>query len=87
MTNDISLNKKDLVDTHCHLDMDAFDPDRDEVIRRAKDAGVGALITIGSDLKGNIGGLNSHEDMTSYTHRSGSILMMQRILQRRYSIR
>jgi TatD DNase family protein len=57
MTNDISLNKKDLVDTHCHLDMDAFDPDRDEVIRRAKDAGVGALITIGSDLKGNIGGL------------------------------
>jgi TatD DNase family protein len=46
-----------LIDTHCHLEMDAFDPDRDEVIRRALDAGVGAMITIGSDLKGNIGGL------------------------------
>jgi TatD DNase family protein len=47
-----------LVDTHCHLEMDAFDPDREEVIRRARDAGVGTMITIGSDLKGNIGGLD-----------------------------
>lgn len=46
-----------LIDTHCHLEMDAFDPDREEVIRRARDAGVGTMITIGSDLKGNIGGL------------------------------
>jgi TatD DNase family protein len=57
MTNNMPLNKQDLVDTHCHLEMEAFNPDRDEVIRRAKDAGVGALITIGSDLTGNIGGL------------------------------
>ena len=28
-----------------------------EVIKRAKDAGIEAIITIGSDLKGNIGGL------------------------------
>jgi TatD DNase family protein len=37
--------------------MDEFNPDRDEVIKRAKDAGIEAIITIGSDLKGNIGGL------------------------------
>jgi TatD DNase family protein len=37
--------------------MDEFDPDREEVIQRAKDAGIEAIITIGSDLKGNIGGL------------------------------
>ncbi len=29
-----------------------FDPDRDEVIARARDAGITAIITIGSDLKG-----------------------------------
>jgi len=46
-----------LIDTHCHLDMDDFDPDRDEVIRRAKDAGVHYIINIGSDREGNIKGL------------------------------
>jgi TatD DNase family protein len=38
-----------LVDTHCHLDWHAFDSDRDEVIRRAIDAGVTRMITIGVD--------------------------------------
>ena len=37
--------------------MDAFDPDREEVIKRAHNAGIGAIITIGSDLAGNRGGL------------------------------
>jgi len=37
--------------------MDAFGHDREEVIKRARDAGIGALITIGSDLAGNRGGL------------------------------
>ncbi|HEX8947424.1 MAG TPA: TatD family hydrolase [Dissulfurispiraceae bacterium] len=41
-----------MIDTHCHLEMGAFDGDRDEVIRRAKDAGLEALITIGSDFEG-----------------------------------
>jgi TatD DNase family protein len=45
------------IDTHCHLEMDAFDPDRQAVIQRAKDVGIEAIITIGSDLKGNLGGL------------------------------
>ncbi len=46
-----------MIDTHCHLEMDDFDQDREEVIKRARDAGIEAIITIGSDLKGNIGGL------------------------------
>ena len=49
--------KPSLIDTHCHLEMDAFNPDRGEVIGRARDAGIEAMITIGSDLEGNIGGL------------------------------
>ncbi|MDH5202350.1 MAG: YchF/TatD family DNA exonuclease [Nitrospirota bacterium] len=46
-----------LIDTHCHLEMDEFNPDRKEVIQRAKAAGIEAIITIGSDLEGNVGGL------------------------------
>jgi TatD DNase family protein len=41
--------------------MNAFDPDREAVIQRAKDAGIAALITIGSDMAGNIGGLELSE--------------------------
>jgi TatD DNase family protein len=39
-----------LIDTHCHLDWHAFDPDRDEVIDRAVRAGVTRMITIGVDV-------------------------------------
>lgn len=38
-----------LIDTHCHLDMKEFDSDRDEVISRATDSGIEALITVSSD--------------------------------------
>ena len=38
------------VDTHCHLDWNAFDADRDEVIRRAIDGGVTRMLTIGVDV-------------------------------------
>ena len=39
-----------LVDTHCHLDWNAFEADRDEVIKRAIDSGVTRLLTIGVDV-------------------------------------
>jgi TatD DNase family protein len=42
-----------LVDTHCHLDFPAFDHDRDEVIKRAKEHGVGYIVNIGSSLSGS----------------------------------
>ena len=54
-----------MIDTHCHLDMEQFDPDREAVIARARDAGFEALITIGSDLEGSRGavGLAERHDM------------------------
>jgi TatD DNase family protein len=39
-----------LIDTHAHLDDARYDPDRDAVIARARQAGVGAFVTIGCDL-------------------------------------
>jgi TatD DNase family protein len=42
-----------LVDTHCHLEMSQFDEDREAVIKRAREAGVRTLITIGSDIGSN----------------------------------
>ncbi len=35
-----------LVDSHCHLDFDVFDDDRQETIQRARDAGVATMVTI-----------------------------------------
>ncbi len=43
------------IDTHCHLEMPDFDPDREEVIKRARAGGIEAVITIGSDLRGSEG--------------------------------
>lgn len=42
-----------MIDSHVHLDDPAFDPDRDGVIERARDAGVIAMITVGSTLAGS----------------------------------
>jgi TatD DNase family protein len=36
------------IDTHAHLDQPEFDPDRAEVIARAREAGVESVITIGT---------------------------------------
>lgn len=40
-----------LIDTHCHLDFENFDEDREEVISRASDMGVGAIIVPAIDLQ------------------------------------
>jgi TatD DNase family protein len=37
-----------LIDSHCHLDDKQFDPDRDEVIARAREAGVERMMAIGT---------------------------------------
>jgi TatD DNase family protein len=37
-----------LIDSHCHIDGEAFDSDRDEVVQRARDAGVSLMLTIGT---------------------------------------
>src|SRR5882724_4754080 len=40
-----------LVDSHCHLDFPEFSPELDTVISRARSAGVGHFLTIGTALK------------------------------------
>lgn len=36
------------VDSHCHIDGEAFDADRDEVVERARNAGVKAMLVVGT---------------------------------------
>jgi len=46
-----SSNRCLWIDSHAHLDMADFDPDREEVLRRAWKGGFAAVITIGIDLE------------------------------------
>jgi TatD DNase family protein len=39
-----------MIDSHAHVHDAAFDADRDEVVRRARGAGVEAIVTVGCDL-------------------------------------
>ena len=52
-----------LVDSHCHLDFPEFAPELDAVVARAKDAGVGVCVTIGTKMSGFVpvagGGLDT----------------------------
>jgi TatD DNase family protein len=40
-----------LIDTHAHLEMREFNDDRDEVIKRAREAGVEYIVTIGTTVE------------------------------------
>ena len=39
-----------IIDTHAHLEMEAFEGDRDAVLERAAEAGIAAIITVGTTL-------------------------------------
>ena len=41
-----------LTDTHCHLDFKDFEDDRDDVIRRSREEGIGFIVNVGSSLEG-----------------------------------
>src|SRR5437870_2442843 len=40
-----------LIDSHCHIDDARFDADREAMLQRARDAGIGHFVTIGCDLE------------------------------------
>ncbi|MEA2031108.1 MAG: TatD family hydrolase [candidate division Zixibacteria bacterium] len=40
-----------MIDSHCHIDFDAFDGRREEVIEQAQQAGIHTLINIGVDIQ------------------------------------
>ena len=40
-----------MIDTHCHLQDRKFDGDRDEVVARARNVDIGAMVTVGEDLE------------------------------------
>lgn len=50
-----------LVDTHCHLDFDAFDADRQQVIGRAREGGVGWMVVPGIEVESSRGVLKLAE--------------------------
>ena len=41
-----------MIDTHCHIDFEDYDEDRDEVIKRAKDK-LDYVIASGFDIESN----------------------------------
>ncbi len=45
----MNSDKRWIVDTHAHLDFEAFDADRAEVILRAREAEIGAIINVAID--------------------------------------
>ncbi len=40
-----------IIDTHAHIDMEAFDEDRDAVVQRARESGVSYILDVGCDLE------------------------------------
>jgi TatD DNase family protein len=50
------------VDTHCHLDFDDFAGDREDILARAKLAGVQQIVTVGIDLPSSKRALALAED-------------------------
>ncbi|MBA2705943.1 MAG: TatD family hydrolase [Blastocatellia bacterium] len=57
------------IDSHAHIDGPEFDADRDEVIQRARDAGVSVILNVGTGDP-NSGALERSVDLTS---RSGNV--------------
>ncbi len=53
-----------LVDTHAHLDEQAFDEDREETIRRAEAAGLDAVVTIGTTLESSLAAVRLAEEFS-----------------------
>lgn len=46
-----------LIDTHCHIDFNAYDDDRDAIIQRAKEHGITRIINPGTDISTSQGAI------------------------------
>jgi TatD DNase family protein len=55
-----------LTDTHCHLDFNKFDEDRDSVIQRALEAGIERILIPGLDLESSRSALNLAESQPNF---------------------
>lgn len=51
-----------LIDSHCHLDMDSYSGDLDDVLKRARQYGVHSIITIGIDETSSIAAVKMAHD-------------------------
>ena len=51
MGSQLSTLNSQLIETHAHLDYPDFAPDFDDVLRRATEAGVTRIITIGTSIE------------------------------------
>jgi len=55
-----------MIDTHCHLDAERFDGDRDQVLERARAAGLSAIVVPGI-------GPSNWEKLLDYAQRPGAV--------------
>lgn len=60
-SNTTSHPKIEFIDTHCHLDMSAYDHDRHELLQRYRQANIKTVITIGIDYESSVRGINLAE--------------------------
>ena len=56
-----------MIDTHCHIDFEPFDDDREETIKRAKE-NLNAMINSGTSLEGNKGALKLSEEYSGFIY-------------------
>ena len=60
-----------LVDSHCHLDFPDFAGELDAIVGRARDAGVGRMVTISTQVK-------KHGDLLAIAERFPDVLLLGR---------
>ena len=71
------MNPPAIVDSHCHLDFETFEEERDEVIERARRAGVCRMVTISTRITTPRISERSQSDMMMFSALSASTRIRQ----------